>query len=323
MRSLVALSLVTLLLTGSACSKKDDNNPATPSFEVKQESYALPGDQLFPEGIAYDASKGNFYVGSTTSGDVVQVNVTTGATSTFAAGAAQGRTDCRGMKVDARGRLWIAGGAENKIHVLNPDGSLLKTWDTKALFGSGFLNDCALDADYVYFTDSRVQKVYRAAVSGAAPGEVEEWLAFTDQQLPYGAGFNANGIALTEDGRYVLLVISNSGKVFRVDRSSKAIAEIALDQPVLAGDGLWLTGTKLYVSRNTASQVFPVQLNDSFTQGTVGAGFGSNLKFNTTIARAGSYFLVLNSQLNLRPSGTTPPSAPPTLPFTVSRVTIP
>lgn len=321
MRNFLYISLATLMLGASACSKDADQAPTR--FDIKQESYALPGNQLFPEGIAYNPGKGVFYVGSTTNGDVVQVNVTSGAASTFAAGAAQNRLDCRGMKTDARNRLWIAGGAENKIHVLSPEGSLLKTWDTKALFNSGFINDCALDANYVYFTDSRVQKVYRAAVGGDTPGEVEEWLSFTDQQIPYGAGFNANGIALTEDGRYLLVVISNTGKIFRIDRSSKAIAEVTLDQPVTAGDGLWLTGTKLYVSRNTTGQIFPVQLNDSFTQGTVGPGFGSNLKFNTTIARADNYFLVVNSQLNLRPNGTTPPPALPALPFTVSRVTIP
>jgi DNA-binding beta-propeller fold protein YncE len=309
------------LLAGSACSK--DDNPTTSTIEVKQESYTLPGDQLFPEGIAYNPDKGNFYVGSTTNGDVVQVNVTTGAASVFAAGAAQARTDCRGMKVDSRGRLWVAGGAENKIHVLNPDGTLLKTWDTRALFNSGFINDCAVDANYVYFTDSRVQKVYRAAVSGATPGEVEEWLTFTDQQIPYGTGFNANGITMTPDGRYLMVVISNSGKLYRIDRTSKAIAEITLNQPLTAGDGLWLLGNTLYVSRNSLGLIFPVTLDAAYTQGTVGTGFGTNLKFNTTIAPADKYFLVLNSQLNLRPSGTTPPPAAPTLPFTVSRVTIP
>lgn len=321
MRYHLLLSLAALLFVGSACTDHS-GEPSTP-IQVSQESYSLPGDQLFPEGIAYNPTKGMFYVGSTINGDVIQVNVTTGQASLFASGPSQNRLDCRGMKTDRYNRLWIAGGAENKIHVLNPDGSLLKTWDTKALFNSGFINDCVVDADYVYFTDSRVQKVYRASVSGTTPGEVEEWLAFTDQQLPYGAGFNANGAALTADGRYLLIVISNTGKLFRFDRSSKAIQEITLDQPVTAGDGLWLTGNTLYVSRNTTGQIFPVQLDASYSQGVVGAGFGSNLKFNTTIARADKYFLVVNSQLNLRPSGTTPPPALPTLPFTVSRVLIP
>lgn len=321
MRYHLMLSLATLLLGGSACTDHS-GEPATP-IQVNQESYPLPGDQLFPEGIAYNPAKGMFYVGSTTNGDVIQVNVTSGEASLFASGSSQNRLDCRGMKTDRYNRLWIAGGAENKIHVLNPDGSLLKTWDTKALFDSGFINDCVVDADYVYFTDSRVQKVYRASVGGTTPGEVEEWLSFTDQQIPYGAGFNANGAALTADGRYLIIVISNTGKLFRIDRNSKAIQEITLDQPVTAGDGLWLTGNTLYVSRNTTGQIFPVQLNSAYSQGVVGAGFGNNLKFNTTMARVDQYFLVVNSQLNLRPSGTTPPPALPTLPFTVSRLPIP
>ena len=104
MRSFLALA--TLLLAGAGCCKDADNRP-TPTFEVKQESYALPGNQLFPEGTAYDAAQGNFYVGSTTNGDVVRVSGTTGAASVFAAGAAQGRADCRGLKVDAKGRLWL------------------------------------------------------------------------------------------------------------------------------------------------------------------------------------------------------------------------
>ena len=321
MRYTLFLSLATLLLGGAACTDHSQE-PSTP-ITVTQETYPLPGDQLFPEGIAYNPAKGIFYVGSTTNGDVIQVNVTSGVASLFAPGAGQNRLDCRGMKTDIHHRLWIAGGAENKIHVLNPDGSLLKTWDTKALFDSGFINDCVVDADYVYFTDSRVQKVYRASVGGAIPGEMEEWLAFTDQQLPYGAGFNANGAALTADGRYLLIVISNTGKLFRIDRSSKVIGEITLNQPVTAGDGLWLTGSTLYVSRNTTGQIFPVRLNADYSQGVVEGGFGSNLRFNTTIARADRYFLVVNSQLNLRPSGTLPPPAPPTLPFTVSRLLIP
>ncbi|OUJ68384.1 NHL repeat-containing protein [Hymenobacter crusticola] len=312
-----------LLFSGAACTPELDGENPLNSILVRQETYKLPGDQLFPEGIAYNSRKGVFYVGSTLNGDVIQVGVASGEASLFAAGAAQGRLDCRGMKTDAQNRLWIAGGQENKIHVLSPQGSPLKTWDTKALFNSGFINDCVADANYIYFTDSRVQKIYRAAVGAATPGEVEEWLAFTDQQIPYGAGFNANGIALTADGRYLLLVISNTGKLFRIDRSSKAVTEIQLNQPVTAGDGLWLSGTTLYVSRNVTGQLFPVQLNNTYTQGTVGAGFGNNLKFNTTIARAGEYFLVVNSQLNLRPTGTTPPPALPSLPFTVSRVTIP
>jgi len=292
--------------------KKDD------PIKVQQMTYPLPGDQFFPEGIAYNAKTGIFYTGSTISGDVVQVNVETGATSIFAVGAKQGRADCRGMKVDYKGRLWICGGEENKIHVLSEQGDLIKTWDVKAMYNSGFINDCVADEHYIYFTDSRVQKIYRADVSSAQPVNLEEWLTFTNQQIPFATGFNSNGAALTPDGKYLIIVLSNSGKLYRINRLTKGIVEIQLNTPVTAGDGLWLDGKTLYVSRNSTNKIFPVVLNDDYTSGTVGIGFGDNLLFNTTIAKAGKYLLVLNSQLNKR--GMTPG---PVLPFTVSRVPIP
>jgi hypothetical protein len=77
----------------------------------------------------------------------------------------------------------------------------------------------------------------------------------------------------------------------------------------------------LYVSRNATNQIWPVVLSSDFTQGTVGTPFGNNLLFNTTIARAGKYFLVVNGQLNRRANATSPHS--PLLPFSVSRVEIP
>lgn len=291
--------------------------------KVTQKSYPIPGDQFFPEGIAYDQEAGIFYTGSTTSGDVVKVNVKTGATGLFAFGAKQGRRSALGMKLDAKKRLWICGGEENKIHVLNQEGESIKSWDLKALFNSGILNDCAVDKQYIYFTDSRIQKIYRADVSSTQPGDVEEWLSFTNQQIPYTTGFNANGIVLTPEGKYIIIVISNSGKLYRIDRTSKAILEIGLNTAVTAGDGLWLEGNTLYVSRNALNKIFPVTLNNDFSNGIVGNGFGDNLLFNTTIAKAGKYLLVVNGQLNRRPGPTNPNPTPPVLPFTVSRVMIP
>ena len=291
--------------------------------EVNQDIYPLPGNQLFPEGIAYDPKNGFFYTGSTINGDIIKVNVETGAAALFASGPKQGRADCRGMKLDGRDRLWVCGGEENKIHVLDGKGMLIKSWDVKAMYNSGFLNDCALDGSYVYFTDSRVQKIYRAGLNGSEPGNLEEWLVFNDQQIPYNAGFNANGIALTPDGKYIIIVVSNSGKLYRIDRNSKAIVEISLNTPVTSGDGLWLEKNTLYVSRNALNKIFPVVLSSDYTKGNVGQGFGDNLLFNTTIAKAGNFLLVVNGQLNRRPSGANPTPPAPVLPFSVSRVTIP
>lgn len=308
--------IVVLFCCLFACKKQDP-------IKVNQLVYPLPGNQLFPEGIAYNPRSGMFYTGSTTNGDVIEVNVETGATDLFSNGVKQGRGDCRGMKVDFKDRLWICGGEENKVHLLDSKGMTLQSWDLKALYNAGFINDCAADEKYIYFTDSRVQKIYRASTSAAQPGVVEDWFSFTNQQIPYGAGFNANGIVLTPDGKYIIIVISNSGKLYRIDRSTKAVVEISLNSAVTAGDGLWIIGETLYVSRNATNKIFPVKLSDEYTTGVVGTEFGDNLMFNTTIAKAGNYFLVLNSQLNKRPSATNPTPPAVDLPFTVSRVAIP
>ena len=228
------------------------------------------------------------------------------------------------MKLDHKDQLWVCGGEEAKEQVLSKLGEVIQSWDLKALFNAGFINDVALDKQYAYFTDSRVQKIYRADVENPQQAGIVEWLVFTDQQIPYiTAGFNANGIVLTPDGKYLIIVISTPGKLYRIDRSTKEVLEIELSIPVTAGDGLWLDGNKLYVSRNALNKIFPVTLSQNYSRGIVGNGFGENLLFNTTMAKAGDYLLVVNGQLNRRPSPANPNPPPPILPFTVSRVPIP
>jgi Cu-Zn family superoxide dismutase len=295
-----------------ACSKKDDVATAT------KDTYALPGDRFFPEGIAYNAGSGVFYTGSTNNGNILKIDVGSGATSLFSEGAAQGRSFCTGMKLDGKGRLWVCGGGEGKIHVLSRDGYLIKTWDVKTLYNGGFINDCISDNEYMYFTDSQIPKIYRVKVTDDQPGNLEEWLTFTNQQIPYTTGTNANGIEITKDLKYLIVVVSSSGKLYRIDKATKAIAEITLNMPVTAGDGILLDGNTLYVSRNSLGQIFPVVLNADYTQGTVGTGFGTNLLFNTTMAKVGDNLLVVNGQLNRRTGSTAP-----VLPFSISRVAIP
>ncbi len=306
----------TIVCTITACDKDDTNT----SFNIARESYALPNDTLFPEGIAYNPKTGNFYTGSTSNGNVYQVNVETGAATLLSGGAATGRKFVTGMKIDGLNRLWICGGSDNKIQVLNlADGSLIKSWDTKALFGSGFINDCIIDGSYIYFTDSQVRKIYRTTVNDATPGNLEEWLTFTDAQIPYiPGGTNANGIVNTPDNKYLIVVISPNGKLYRIEKATKAIAEITLNTPVTSGDGMYLNGSVLYVSRNTTNLIWPVQMSADYSQGAVGTGFGAGLMYNTTIDKADKYFLVVNAQFNRR---SIPPT--PVLPFTVSRVLIP
>ena len=312
----LSLAAGTMILLLTACHKPLEYNTVVP-IDIAKESYALPGDTLFPEGIAYQAATGHFYTGSVSNGDIIKVDVQSGIASTWASGAAQGRKAATGLKLDAKDRLWVCGGADAKVSVLDANGTLLKTWDMAALFGAGFINDCIIDETHIYFTDSRVQKIYRTTVTDT-PGIMEEWLSFSNAEIPYTAtGTNANGIVLTPDFKQLIVVISSSGKLYRISKQDKSIAEIPLNVPVTSGDGLLLEGSTLYVSRNALNFIYPVTLTSGYQQGAVGVGFGTNLRFNTTIARAGNYLLAVNGQLNRRAT------KDPVLPFSVSRVIIP
>jgi sugar lactone lactonase YvrE len=248
MKQRTVLLRLLLLLIFLGCKKAGDLIPL-------KEEYPLPGDQFFPEGIAYDHSAAVFYTGSTTNGDILKVDVITGAVSLFSPGATKNRNSATGMKVDKYKRLWVCGGEDNKVHVLDKDGAVLRTWDTKALYGSGFINDVALDDKYAYFTDSREQHIYRAEISKDVPEELELWFEFTNNEIPYVQGFNANGAVLTRDGKYLIIVISASGKLYRIDRKTKEVIEIMLNEPITASDGLWLDGRNLYASRNSFNHI--------------------------------------------------------------------
>ena len=158
------------------------------------------------------------------------------------------------------------------------------------------------------------------------PGEAvfPEGLAYDERQsklytgIQYAAGFNLNGIAATEDGRYLLTVQTNTGRLFRIDLSTQAIIEVSLNGGNLAnGNGIDLTGNTLYVAQNQTNQVAVVQLADDYSRGEIVRTIQQDFQMPTAVAVAGNNLLVLNSQLDRRNAG-----KPANLPFTISTVAI-
>jgi hypothetical protein len=94
-------------------------------------SYDLPGEEVFPEGVAYNSASGKFYVGSTTDGTIYEGDVASGDVTVFSEGGADGRSTAIGMKVDNRGYLWVSGGGTGQMFVYDTaDGSLVATYTT-------------------------------------------------------------------------------------------------------------------------------------------------------------------------------------------------
>lgn len=280
--------------------------------------FILPGDNLFPEGIAAQAGTGNFYVGSTTSGQILRGDVNTPQAAEFLPGGADGRTDVRGLKVDGRGRLYAAGGATGQMFVYDVGSKALL-----AKFATGatptFVNDVAVAPNGdAYFTDSQSPFIYRVASDVASANALEK--IDVGGSIPYAQGFNLNGIVVSPDGKYVVTVQSNTGKLWRMDTTTRQITEVDLGgETVQGGDGMLLDGQTLHVMRNAAKELVTFRTSPDLARATlVTKTTDPAWDFPTTFAQSGNRLLILNSQLNKRTA-----NQPPTLPFTAVTAPIP
>lgn len=318
-RPVFAGLFILLLLAASGCDVfQGGKGPA------QLEEYVLVprADDIFPEGIAYSPLTMTFFVGSTTDGTIYRGRLGRPAARAFSEGGAT----AAGL---ALGRvLWVAGGGTGDAYAIDPKrGTLLATLSSPEAEAT-FLNDVAIAGNgedgpprAAYFTDSRRPVLFRAPSSApAGTGTLEPWLDLTGTAISYEEGFNLNGIVSTTYGRYLIVVQSNTGQLFRIDTKTKAVHQIDLGGATVPnGDGLVLDGSMLYVIRNANAEIVPIELGDAYLTGAVGIAFGQDagLLFPTTAAKARGDLLVVNGQLD----ATTDDG--PVLPFTVSRVEIP
>jgi len=254
----LALALAAVACDGTGDGGGEDNGGNARSQTTQEvssaERYVLPGEQVFPEGVAYRSETGDFYVGSTTDGTVFRGNVEGGPkeAKVFLEPESDGRTTAIGMEVDKERRLFIAGGETGRIFVYDIESAnLVRRLDTPDAEPT-FLNDVAVTPNGgAYFTDSMRPVLFRVTSTDGGVGEAEPWLNLEGTPAEYEEGFNFNGIDATEDGRYLVAVQSNTGELFRIDTESKEVVEIDLGGETLAnGDGLLLDGRTVYVVRN-------------------------------------------------------------------------
>lgn len=281
-----------------------------------------PTDVVYPEGIAYHPGNGDIFVGATAGGAVYKGNAwgRSRSLTLFLPAGSDGRTDVRGMKVNPQGQLFIAGGATGTMWMYDAvTGRLLSSFDN-GLEGS-LINDVAVAPDgAAYFTDSSLPLIYRIKANQQGVFELTFWRDLRDTAIQYAQGFNLNGIAATSDGRYLVVVQSNTGKLFRIATDSGEVTEIALagGDRMTAGDGILLEGRTLTVVRNSLNLVVRVLLAEDYASGRqVGSFTDPSFSFITTATQVGGDLLLVNSQFNRRMGGN------PELPFSVSRVAIP
>ncbi len=277
--------------------------------------YALPGDAVFPEGIAVHEPSGTFFVSGAGSGGIYRVDLATGEATEFVAAGTRQQFTTIGLDVDDQGRLWVAGGGSGEVLVYDVEsGEQLATFTTPEA-DAMFLNDVIVTDLGAFVTDSNRPTLWLAPADavGSGGGEAEAWLDFTGTVFEYGEGFNANGIVASDDGG-VLLVVSGSGAIYRVDVGTKEVSQVEAGASFQGGDGLVLDGTTLYVVQNGADRVAVLRMSDDLTSGEViGYLEDERLTDSSTAALVGDDLLVVNTQFSAM-RGT------PTLPFTVSVV---
>jgi Cu-Zn family superoxide dismutase len=299
-------------------------SPAAAEAERERQTttHAIPGSAVFPEGVAFDQRTGFIYVGSKQDGTIFRGQARQSALEVFLPGGQDGRVTATGLKVDRFGRLYVAGAESGQIFVYDTRSrALIRRFDT-GLRTNVFLNDLTFDRrGNAYFTDSLSPVLWRvpeAAVrSGAGPGTPERFLDFTGTAVQFQPGFNLNGIS-TPDGRRLLTVQSNTGKIFRIDVDSRQVAEVPVQGgPLTAGDGLVSLGRRLLVVRNQFQVVVTVALDRQLASGSVVNQYTDPLfRFPTTAALGRDRLLVANSQFDKQATGN------PELPFTVADVPI-
>jgi sugar lactone lactonase YvrE len=279
---------------------------ATPTAILPTE-IALP-DGFQPEGIAIGGLPFAFF-GSLVDGDLFRVSLLTGRGEVFSQGPG---TPSVGLKVDQRGRLFVAGGPGGNARVVNAiTGKVLASYSFAT--APTFVNDVVLTPDAAWFTDSQSPFLYKVPLGHfgelPAPGAVVAVPLTGDYvQQP---GFNANGITRTPDGKALLIVQSNTGLLLRVDPATGVSTTVDLGGQLLTnGDGLLLEGRTLYAVQNQQNQIAVVRLNPAGTAGQVTRTI-TDPRFDipTTIASFGNRLYATNARFTTPPTPTTPYTA--------------
>ena len=313
----VIMAVVAVVATLSAPASAD-RRPIFPDV------IPLPNG-FHPEGIVIGQGA-RFFAGSLVDGTIWTGDLRTGDGGPLVT-PDEPRT-ALGLALDPKGRhLFVAGGPFGAAYVYDASsGATLATYQLTSEPVT-LVNDVFVTRDAAYFTDSFRPVLYRLPLGkrGALPDPSEI------VEIPLGGDFqfieplpefnvNANGIVATPNGKWLIVVHTGLGKLYRVDPHTGVATEIDLGGAAVPnGDGLVLSGRTLYVVQNFLNQIGVVQLRRDLEAGTVGEPIMSDdFRIPTTADRFGPYLYAVNARFDVAPPplAGTPPS--PDVEFEIS-----
>ncbi|MEU5880619.1 superoxide dismutase [Spirillospora sp. NPDC047279] len=258
-----------------------------------------------PEGIA-TGSGPYAYVGSLADGDIWRADLRTGKGSVISQGPG---TPTVGIKVDRRGRIFAAGGPAGTARVVDPrTGAIIS--NTRLSTGTPtFINDVIVTKNTAWFTDSATPEpaLYKVGLGRDGLPRSVTRLPLTGDLVFNPTGANANGIATTPDGRALLVVQSNAGKLFRVDPGTGVTTTVDIGgESLVNGDGMLRQGRTLYVVQNRLNVIAVLKLSrDGTSARVVGRITDPRFDVPTTVAPFGGRLYLPNARFTTTPTPTT------------------
>ncbi|HEX3733499.1 MAG TPA: SMP-30/gluconolactonase/LRE family protein [Mycobacteriales bacterium] len=290
-------------------------------------AYELPGNRVYPEGIAADPRTEDLYAASYADGTVFKMTPGRRVAKVFLAPNTDHRTTANGLKVDRSGRLWVIDSVAGVCVYDTRGGRLLARFDV--VTGKSFVNDIAIARDgSAYLTDSSRQLVYRVTPRQLAQAEANGKPAVLTPRFDLSGvlephtsdAYTLNGIVADPSGRYLLTADMTGGDLYRLDLASGRISKVALrGGDVLHADGLEMRGTKLWVVHNADNAISRWRIGEDGYDGRLERrGADKSLQLPTTLVRERGRLYVVRSQFDK--GGPWGPGTPQ-IPFTIAAVT--
>ncbi|HET7474452.1 MAG TPA: hypothetical protein VFJ97_00325 [Dermatophilaceae bacterium] len=257
-----------------------------------------------PEGVAIAAGTGTAYAGSLVDGDIYAADLRTGRGRVISQGPG---TPSVGLKVDHRGRLYVAGGPAGDGRVIDVrTGAVLASWKFRS--ASTFINDVILTHDMAWFTDSARPFLYGVHIAAdGTPATTFTRLRLTGDWQQVAGQFNANGITTAPGDHDLLVVNSFVGAVYHVDHMSGVAHRVRLGgASLVGGDGMLRQNRTLYVVQGGRTVVAKVHLAANGRSGRmVGAASDPGFDVPTTLDDYADRLYVVNARFGTPVTATT------------------
>ncbi|MFJ8023552.1 SMP-30/gluconolactonase/LRE family protein [Streptomyces sp. NPDC096311] len=290
----MAAAALTVAAAGTASAGTGAAHNRTKGWPAE---FPLPNG-FFPESIAI-GRKPYAYTGSLSTGAIYRADLRTGKGKVIYPGEVG--TVALGMQLDHDGLLYYAAGGGTARVLDTSTGKLVNSFELAPAKGH-MINDAILLGDRVWFTDWSDAALY--GVPRGHRGRVRR-LPLSGDWVQVPDVLNANGIVSAPDGRGVIVVSSQPGKLYHIDLSTGYATKITLKgaDDVVNGDGLLRVGCRLYVVQNRKNLVSVFDLDMRARKATLCRTI-TDPRFDvpTAVARFDNRLYLVNARFNTAPT---------------------